>query len=275
MNNYHNLDDGYAPLDISAPELAMQQPLPLIDLTWLDTLQQHLTNHLADHVPQQEIEMFRFCLRHIFLCINTLHQLDFSDPTTMPHGASLTTYHLGWQQLVSLTGTIERLESLCQLLQGALLAFLDGLDVPLPTPALTSSNGAIHTDPPSEQQELYTATHAQWNAAYAALADCLEHWQLSSIRHISFCERFSQLIPLIPTLPQMDSALTHLLEYTIAIFGDILLDSQAISMGDEEATATLLLDIAQRADQILICTDTLLAALPALVQHHAPGIGMS
>jgi hypothetical protein len=216
--------------------------------------------------------MFRFCLRHTFLCIDTLHQLDFSDPTIAPNASGLTTYHLGWQQLVSLTATIERLESLCQLLQGALLSLLDGLDTPTHTPAFTGETG---TDPLCEPHELSPTTHAQWNTAYTALADCLEHWQLCSIRHISFLSRFAQFIPIIPTLPQMDGALAHLLEYTIAIFGDILLDFQAISTGDEEATATLLLDIAQKADQILACADTLLGALPVLVQHHAPGIGMS
>jgi hypothetical protein len=273
MNTYHNLDDGYTPLDISAQELAAQQSIN--DLAWLDTLQQHLTTYLANRVSIQEIEMFRFCLRHIFLCINTLHQLDFSDPTTAPNAAGLTAYHLGWQQLVSLTGTIERLESLCQLLQGALLSLLDGLDMPTHIPAFTSSPAETGADPFCPSQELSPTTHAQWNAAYAALADYLEHWQLCSIRQVSFLDRFARLLPLIPTLPQMDDALAHLLEYSIAIFGDILLDFQAISTGDEEATATLLLDIAQKADQILACADTLLGALPLLVQHHAPGIGLS
>src|SRR6266700_669331 len=197
MNTYHNLDDGYAPLDVSAQELAEQQSMG--DLAWLDTLQQHLTTYLADRVPTQEIELFRFCLRHIFLCIDALHQLDFSDSTTAPNASGLTTHHLHWQQLVSLSGTIERLESLCQLLQGALLSLLDGLDTPTYAPAFTSSTGEICTDPHGEQHELSPTTHAQWNTAYTALADCLEHWQLCSIRHISFLDCFAQFIPLIPT----------------------------------------------------------------------------
>ena len=273
VNNYYNFDGEYAPLDVSTLEMAAQQVMT--DLGWLDTLQQHLTGYLADRVKAQEIEVFRFCLHHIFLCIDTLHRLDLSEITTAHKTSGLTTYHRDWQQLVSLMGNIERIESLCQLLQGALLSLLDGLDTAPHTATLASCAGSNGTDTIAEQHELSQVAHEQWNMAYTALADRFEHWQLCSIRHMSFLDRFAQFMQFIPTLPQMDSALAELLEHGIAIFGDILLDFQAVSTGDEEAAATLLLDIAQKADQIIICTDTLLEVLPMLVQYHAPGIGMS
>lgn len=271
MNSYHNFGEEYAPLDIPAQQMTQQQSMS--DLAWLDTLQQHLTAYLVDRVKMQEVEIFRFCLRNIFLCVDRLHQLDLSDPTTAHNASMLTVYRLDWQQLVSLTEAIERLEALCRLLQGALLSLLDGLDVLPQTPVATADNNG--TDDLSAPHEFSPVAHAQWNTAYTALADRFEYWQLCSIRQISFSDRFAPFITVIPVLPQVDAALSALLEDAIAIFGDILLDFQAVSTGDEEAAATLLLDIAQKADQILANSDTLLEALPILAQHHAPGQGMS
>lgn len=51
----------------------------------------------------------------------------------------------------------------------------------------------------------------------------------------------------------------------VAIFGDILPDIQGISEGDDEAAATLFLDLTQQTDQILLQTEAMLEPFPHLL----------
>ena len=71
----------------------------------------------------------------------------------------------------------------------------------------------------------------------------------------------------MPTVSQLDEAFNVLLDSAAAIFGDILPSFQALSTDNDEIIATLLFDLMQQSDQLLIQFDKALEPLYALIDY--------
>src|SRR5205085_1718004 len=87
------------------------------------------------------------------------------------------------------------------------------------------------------------------------LCNLLSYWQQSYSQLAHFANHFAHVLPTIPSLTQLDEVFNTLLDSTCTIFGDILPGFQAISAGrvvDDAADATLLFDLMQQTDQLLL-----------------------
>lgn len=96
-------------------------------------------------------------------------------------------------------------------------------------------------------------------------------WQGSYNECTPFAGQFGNIIASIPALVHLDGAFNVLLDCAGAIFGDMLPSSQAISVSDDDAVVTLLFDLMQQSDQMLVQFDTMLEPLHALLEYFAPG----
>lgn len=261
-------------------ERAMQdeQAEPGKDEVWFLPLFEHVQTYCGNRANPEDMCMLRFCLQHIFLCVDTLYSatlLDLTPSTSTPTKLEdILKHRRTWTQLQETKRILDRLEPLCQLFNGAVTNILASLD-PLPESHTRSSTM------PSEEMDTIdianapgtTDTHSrtfqeQWEQALIFLTSRLGEWQQCHIRHRSFSSQFIALIAEIPTLAEIDSPFDHLLENARAIFGEILLDFQAISAGDDEAVATLFLDMLQKSDQILLQIDTLMEPLHSIIKHY-------
>ena len=76
-------------------------------------------------------------------------------------------------------------------------------------------------------------------------------------------------MPVLPSLAQLDTAFTTLLDCAGTIFGNILPGFRAIAVGDEEVVAALLFDLMQQSDQLLVQFDTTLEPMNELIKQFA------
>jgi hypothetical protein len=121
----------------------------------------------------------------------------------------------------------------------------------------------------SENASSPAGSQKSWNYAHTLLTERLIDWQEYHNRYHIFTDQFTDLITAIPSLAQMERAFDFLLENIHTIFGEVLLDFQAVSSSDDDvAIATLLLDLMQKADLVLLHIDTLLDPLRILIKHY-------
>ncbi len=124
----------------------------------------------------------------------------------------------------------------------------------------------------------------QWDSAFSAVLQSLKSWQQSYRTSTSFAIQFSGLneaagglaIPEkdhsqeVP-LDRLDAVFVTLLEGACAIFGDILPAFRTSAANDDESTATLLFDLMQQSDHLLLELDATLECLSGLIEDFTLG----
>jgi hypothetical protein len=179
-----------------------------------------------------------------------------------------------WTQLRAIKHTLERMEPLCHLLSDATESILDALDSTNGKSMSRRHAGAessLHND---EQGWLQTLNQDRWDMALTAITESLGQWQESYNHLTPFATQFghvSEASADIPNIAQFDAALTVVLDSAGAIFGDIMPGFQAIADEDDEAVATLLFDLMQQSDQLLVQFDSIVEPLQSLIEHFALG----
>ncbi|MEO8972781.1 MAG: hypothetical protein ABI406_14425 [Ktedonobacteraceae bacterium] len=241
-----------------------------------------LVAYFSGRANVDDMDVLGFSLHHLFCRIDMLYR------TTLPgildgslslqkqeHSAEecLQDQHV-WTQLRAIKHTLERMEPLCHLLSDATESILDALDSTNGKSIASSDadgDSSLHN---SEQGWLQTLNQERWDMALTAITESLGQWQESYNHLTPFTVQFAHVSNAttdIPTIAQFDAALTVVLDSAGAIFGDIMPGFQAISDEDDEAVATLLFDLMQQSDQLLVQFDSIVEPLQSLIEHFALG----
>ncbi|MBV9229543.1 MAG: hypothetical protein JOZ18_09545 [Chloroflexi bacterium] len=249
---------------------------PFSGTVGLASIFERLRAYLGARADAQDIEILSFSLHHLFCSIDILFQraltqLTASTSQVREPQKDLRALYSGWVYLRQITCLLERIEALCQLLNGAATSILTALNA---TSSMAKIADAQTVDLGNEQNWYHSAAQEQWGQVAAIITECLSNWLECHESHLSFTTRFANLAAIIPALTHTDSAFDLLLENVCAIFGDVLQDFQAIALGDDEATATLLLDLMQKADQLLYQINILLGALHELIKQYVARVEM-
>lgn len=247
-----------------------------------------LKTYFEGHADTDDLAILGFTLHHLFYSIDALYQIvlpELAESLTQAQASqteldTLLYQHRIWTHLREIQRLLERIEPLCHLLNGATTSILNALDIHSSArqqrePVARQDDARQQDEDQPYEQYLRVIEQEQWKQTITLLTESLHQWQNYHDQRFSFTIRFAELITAIPALAQTDSALDLLLESAGAIFGDILLNFQAIAPGDDESISTLLLDLMQKADQLLLDVDILLEPMHALIKHHVPGPEMA
>jgi len=230
--------------------------------TGLLLLLERFPEYFKERAAQDDIETLVFCLHRLYNCSNTLYQRILPDLAhavflqgTPPHSA-FACRHAIWEQLQSLQQLIERIESHCHLLLSSATSILAILD--------STEEGVVSAETPT-----HVGTD-QWQQAYERLSTSLTEWQERSKNCASFATMFANTAtPLsITSLTQVDTSLALLFDSANAIFGDIIPDIQLVAQGDDEVVATLLFDLMQQNDLLLMQIGKLVAPIQQLIKYY-------
>lgn len=229
-----------------------------------------LTIYFDGRVDSNDAETLVFCLCQLFYRVtllyqNTLPALADANGTTMGKGVSphFLSRHHTWTHLRQIIRALERVESLSHLLNDVTENILEALDATCSPGSSLGERAFI-----AIEQQMLSTESVQWEQAYTALAEQLNRWQQYGVQRLSFAIQFAHLTPTLPTLTDIDNALDLLLDNASAIFGDIFPDLQAISPSDDEAVATLLFDLMQQSDLLLVHIESLLEPLHLLLRQY-------
>lgn len=240
-----------------------------------------LVAYFSGRANIDDMDVLGFSLHHLFCQVDVLYRVILPD---VLHDSTakekpeqiieeyIQDQHL-WTQLRAIKHTLERLEPLCHLLSDATESILDALDS-----THGKRNARNHADmEPSlhddKQNWLETLNEERWDMALTAITESLGQWQ-ESHSHLTPLTKLTQFTATIasnPTISQFDAALTVVLDSAGAIFGDIMPGFQAIADEDDEAVATLLFDLMQQADQLLVQFDSMVEPLQTLIEYFALG----
>lgn len=248
-----------------------------------------LHNYLRARTITNDQEILQFCLRQLFYCADILYQqalpaltnsalatTDTTDTTDVARDVFQTPYYI-WGMLQELRRVLERMESLCHLLNGTMNTMLDDLDDT--TEHMSNSGDEQHEG--NKEQEGNEKQRKQGvqdeqddqddilEQAAGDLVPFLARWQSCAQVRSPFAEQFASLLDTIPALPQMDTACQLILENAETIFAVILPAFRVIALCDDEVAMILLLDLLQKTDQMLLQITVLLPTLHALIKHYA------
>jgi len=221
----------------------------------LQLLLQHLPDYFRGRAERDDVETLVFCLHRLYNCIDTLYQ------HTLPTLTRLTTVtsstfahrHAVWEQLQAILLLLERIESHCHLLLSTTTSVLATLD--------TTESVALNAD------ALTSVGTEQWQHAYEVLSSALHTWQEQQKAHLAFATTFAHTSN--ASLTHIDTSLVLLFDSANAIFGDIIPDIQLVAQGDDEVVATLLFDLMQQNDLLLIQINKLVEPLQQITKHYA------
>ncbi len=244
----------------------------------IDNALRKICSYFSSRIGIADREILVFCLQHIFYNTNQIYTLllpevtacttestdeenDHSRTRNMPMRNMPTKniniqYQL-WSSLQEIEFTLERLQFLCQLIISATTNMLNELDrtcsVHITTQHLKTENGKqTYERQTSNSDQLESDDDDTWQWGLAQAIEKTHTWLQNNQDRLSFSGQFAILAPMIPALAQIDTALDNLLKSVYTIFSDILPDlPESITDGDE-SSATLLLDLIQRCDQILL-----------------------
>lgn len=216
-----------------------------------------------------------FSLHHLFCRIDMLYRFTLPDALngSTPSGErerSVEEFIQDqriWTNLRAIKHALERMEPLCHLLSQATESMLDALD----GSCRKAKTPIVGMEEQDWLHSLNTLSQERWEMALVAITESLEQWQESHSHLIPFTTQFINVAASIPTLPQLDSAFTIILDSAGAMFGDIMPGFQAIAAEDDEAVATLLFDLLQQSDQLLAQCDRIVEPLQALIEYFALG----
>ncbi len=230
--------------------------------TGLLLLLERIPEYFKGRAEQDDIETLVFCLHRLYNCANMLYQRILPDVVhatslqdTPPH-SGFACRHAIWEQLQALQQLLERVESHCHLLLSTT------------TSVLAVLNFTEETSPDAEMP-----THVgtdQWQHAYERLSTSLSEWQENNKTHPSFTAMFIEPAAALPasSLSQVDSSLALLFDSANAIFGDIIPDIQLVAQGDDGVVATLLFDLMQQNDLLLMQIGKLVEPIQLLIKHY-------
>ncbi|MBA2677758.1 MAG: hypothetical protein H0U76_05110 [Ktedonobacteraceae bacterium] len=246
----------------------------------IDEVLGRLCTLFSGRVGIADRETLTFCLRHIFYNVNQLYTLFLPELTKCSLGkASAGQKHLHihtmptrnmpvqnlmiqysiWSLLQEIEATLERLEPLCQLVTSATTNILNELDrtCSIKNKREQARPGEIEDETPTDharesQGQTQQADDDEWQLGLIQMREKTNAWLNSYEKQLSLSVQFAILAPMIPALPQIDAAFALLLKSSCAIFRDILPDFQASGTDEDEKGTTLLLDIIQRCDQIVL-----------------------
>ena len=222
-------------------------------------LLQRLPDYFRGRAERDDIETLVFCLHRLYNCIDTLYQHTLpalTHLTSQRHAthAIFAHRHALWEQLQAILLLLERIESHCHLLLSTTTSVLATLD--------TTEDAAFSTEVPTT----YVGTE-QWQHAYEVLSLALHGWQEQHKAHLTFATAFASTS--VAFLMAIDTALALLFDSANAIFGDIIPDIQLVAQGDDEVVATLLFDLIQQNDLLLIQISKLVEPLQQLMKYYA------
>ena len=241
-----------------------------------------LVAYFTDRADVDDMDVLSFSLHHIFC------RADFLYRKALPALQGCTEQNLTndprtrqriWSELQRINRTLDRMEPLCHLLSDSTECILDAfdrscingmIDAEEGTSAKRHSSSADKSsDAADEQSWLSILDVERWGQALAALMESLEDWQQSYQAFVPFTAQFARLMPVLPTLAQLDGAFAAMLACSGAIFGNILPGFRAITVGDEETIAALLFDLMQQSDQLLVQFDMTLEPMNELIKQFA------
>lgn len=237
----------------------------------LDAVLARLLTHFTGRATKQDVETLDFTLRQLFSATDTLYRVVLAECITSNRQRAPQIderYHI-WDQLQQIENLLERIEPLCYLLSNTISSLLDLLNR---TCGLASQPPQQPTqgDDPSAPWRSRIAVHTP---ATNNTSPPVERWRdWHNCQTHSFVQQFANQEPPTSSLEQMDYALGLLRESITTIFGTILPAYQTHS--SDEATATLLFDLGQHIDQVLLHMGVLLEPLRALIAQFAPEVGI-
>src|SRR5713226_2568627 len=240
----------------------------------------------------EDTDVLTFSLHHLFCRVDYLYRTalpELMSVTPSAPSASSTVaaqtlleellrhQHI-WTKLRTIRHTLNRMEPLCNLLSDATECILDALDMTSETIAAHSSHHIpddatvpwlVNAARDSEQDWVQSLNQERWEQALTAVTESLGQWQQSYNQLALFMDHFALVASTSLSLIQLDEVFNIVLDSAAAIFGDILPGFQAISVGDDDAVATLLFDLMHQADQLLLQFDAALEPLQALTEYFA------
>jgi hypothetical protein len=241
----------------------------------IDEALKKICGSFSSRVGIADIEILSFCLRHIFYNTNQIYTLLLPELTVcttesteiendhfharnmpmrnMPIRNVNIQYRI-WSSLKEIEATLERLEPLCQLIISATTNILNELDRTCSIHTTTQYTETQTQTRPGDEQQTANASHIQsndQNILQQGLAHIIEKMNTKKNR-LSFSVQFAILAPMIPALSQIDAALDTMFKSIYAIFGDILPNIPDNRIYEDESSATVLLDLIQRCDQIVL-----------------------
>ncbi len=265
----------------------------------IDDVLSKLCTFFGSRVGIADREMLSFCLRHIFYNVNQMYTLFLPELTqcslgkarteqkrlpvhTMPMRnmpvQKLQVQYSIWSFLQEIEATLERLEPLCRLIISATTNMLNELDrtcsIQSKIRQPVENRDDVSIDHPqgsqvqSSDQSQTQQADSKWQRKLVLMRAKSSTWLKSYERLLPFSIQFAILEPMIPALPQLDGGLTLLLKSACAIFGDILPDFQESGTDEDEKATTLLLDIIQRCDQIMLQIGILVEPLHILTGQY-------
>lgn len=242
-----------------------------------------LIAYFSGRANVDDMDVLGFSLHHLFCRIDMLYRTTLPDildgsasSDKEEHSARecLQDQHV-WTRLRAIKHTLNCMEPLCHLLSDATESILDALDSTsgksIAAGKHVGEESSLHND---EQGWLQTLNQERWDMALTAITESLSQWQESYNHLTSFATQFAHVssgTTDIPTIAQLDAALTVVLDSAGAIFGDIMPGFQAIAEEDDEAVATLLFDLMQQSDQLLVQFDSIVEPIQALIEYFALG----
>lgn len=243
----------------------------------LSVLLGQMVAYFSGRAHVDDLDVLSFSLHHLFCHVDYLYQTVLPEllgkaNAPMPAGNQTITGDLlqrqrTWSQLRIIKHTINRMEPLCTLLSDATSCILDALDRTSITTPVVEDEMFSNVTAGDEQDWLQALNQERWEHALATLTESLSFWQQSYSQLAQFGQHFASAVSAVPALLQLDDVFNVLLDSTGAIFCDILPDFQAISVGDDDAVTTLLFDLMQQADQLLVQFDKTLEPLHDLIEH--------
>ncbi len=227
---------------------------------YLPLLLQRLPDYFHGRAQREDVDTLVFCLQHLYNSIDTLYMHNLPTLTrltdqTQKH-ASPSTFayrHAIWEGVQAILLILERVESHCHLLLSTTTSVLASLDTTGDTLNIDGSLKYVGTE--------------QWQYAYEVLSQALHNWQDKRASHLTFATAFASTP--VSGLTSVDVALALLFDSANAIFGDIIPDMQLVAQGDDEVVATLLFDLMQQNDLLLVQISKLVEPLQQLMKHYA------
>ncbi len=236
----------------------------------LEEAQEHLGR--LSEAPKREA--FTFSLRHLFYATETLYNIALPKlSSALARGEETEQLVIQrrfgiWSGLREIEHILQRVEILCRLFSSHTSVMLDALDSTDLQNIKNEPAAASKTQGADREATLpRTARHKQSAFTTAPLLERLAEWRQQA--NFPLSQYFATLQPPLPSLSQGEQAITLFLSSACTIFGAVLPDLLAISVGDDKVTATLLLDLIQQTDLLLLHSHTLLELLPILLHHYA------
>jgi hypothetical protein len=261
-----------------------------IENTGLTMVLERMRRCFWDRISNHHIDMLSMCLSNIFISVDELYRILLPELTTClqrnpTHSEKpiteqeISAHYCIWSLLQDIENALEHLEPLCHLLINTIMTTVEALDRSCSIyGAARIKRQLLREGEDEESTEILAAistaqisdhTYYHWMQAVRSLSEQLQQWQYCNQTRCSFAQQFDLFATMIPTLGQVDSMLDLIVDTMQAIFGQILPEFHMIARGDDETATTLLLDVTQKIDLILLTIHTQIEPLYILTREYA------